>query len=363
MHTLAGFLGLCLALSACGGDDSSSTADARARSDAAVTIDASVPDATMSDGGTALIPETRPSPLPTGTMTLKAVNYNAGLLAGVVKGDVERAALIVTELKAVDVDVICMEEIFKGHSTAAEFAAKLADTYPYSYWTWTSKYPQGNGLLLMSKHPMYRGRELYYSMGNGGPTVDRMAIGVTIVPTDNAWYANVLCTHETAGLRPVDNDTVTRQSQIAELKAWAMAEGYFDEQTILLGDFNAGPAWSAPVCECGVMTTTCSKECDPADTLAYDKVAQDWTDPFSGQDFSTSDRPQFLELAVIPSLFPDEPSQRIDHCWYRNLGTAKVIAADTKKVLTTRPNISINGGTETITYMSDHYGVQCAFGP
>jgi endonuclease/exonuclease/phosphatase family metal-dependent hydrolase len=358
MHKLLGLMGLCLVVAACGGDDDSSTSDARIPADA--SIDASQPDATVSDAGGAVLPN-RPSPLPTGTPTLKAVSFNAGLIT-VVKGAAEREPLIVAGLKALDADVLCVQEIYSGYKEPPAFAAQLVDKYPHSFWSWTGQYPQRSGLLILSKHPLYQGRETYFTMGNGGPTVDRMAIGATVIPSSNAWYVNVLCTHQHAGLKSGDTDI--RQSQGAELKTWAMAENYFSEQTLLMGDFNAGPGWAAaPACECGVMTTTCDNDCDTPDTVAYNAVKADWTDAFDGATFFTSGREQFLQLALVPGLFPDEPSQRIDHCFFRNMGAAQIIPADTKRVMDADQTISINGGSETLNYLSDHYGVQCAFGP
>lgn len=345
-----------LSFPACGDDGgSSSTIDARRPDSAVNTIDAAGP---SFDGGSAVIPETRPSPLPSGAPSLTAVTYNAGLIA-VVKGRNERMPLIVNALKALDADVICLQEIYSGTIEPPAFHAMLADTYPNAYWTWTGAYPQRTGLLIVSKHPLYRGRELYYTMGNDGPTVDRAAIGVTMVASNDAWYANVLCTHWHAGLANA-SDLAVRSNHADELKTWATNEGYLSEPSILLGDFNAGPAWpSAPACECGTMTSTCDNPCDPWDAASYNKIAADWTDPFDGADFVTSGREQFLHLAVVPGLFPDEPSQRIDHCFHRGLTGSSFYGGG----LALDEMQSISAGGETLEYLSDHYAVTCTFRP
>lgn len=352
---------LCLVLSgafACGGGGDE-TIDARPPlPDARPAIDAMPNNA---DAGTASIPEDLPSPLPSGTVDLQVATFNAGLIA-VVKGTQERLALQIPALEALDADVICLQEIFKVETSGPAYAAMLASTYPYHYYSWTGQYAQGNGLLIVSKHPLYRGRELYYTMGNGGPTVDRMALGVHVVDSDNDWHAKVLCTHLHAGLKTPD--LAIKLDQATELNAWAATEGYTTGPTFLLGDFNAGPVPpSANPCECDDDPTgdagTCMP-CDAADLATWNKVREVFTDPFpEAQDFFTSGREQFLELAVVPGLFPDEPTQRIDHCMYADIGAASFKSGG--PVLDAPQNITV--GSETLHYLSDHYGVSCTFGP
>jgi exonuclease III len=345
------------ALVACG-NGSSTPIDARVTSDAPPQIDSMVP---MFDGGTAMIPEDLPDPLPSGAVALKVATFNAGLIA-VVKGPEERLALQIPALKALDADVICMQEIFTQYTNGPTMAAALADTYPYSYWTWTGQYVQRNGLLIVSKHPLYRGRELYYTMGNAGPTVDRMVIGATVVDSADQWHANVLCTHMHAGLKSAD--LPIKLAEATELNAWAATEGYTTGPTFLLGDFNAGPVppSSLDSCECDMNGDTDPQTCTPcdaADLATWNKLREVFTDPFpEAADFFTSGREQFLQLAVVPGLFPDEPTQRIDHCMYRDLGTAEFLTGDT--VLDEPQTIVVNG--ETLEYLSDHYGVMCEFG-
>lgn len=349
-------LAFLFALVACGGGDS--TPDARQIADAPPQIDSTVP---MNDGGTAMIPEDLPDPLPSGTVDLKVATFNAGLIA-VVKGSEERLALQIPALKALDADVICLQEIFTQYTSGPTMAAALADTYPHSYWTWTGQYVQGNGLLIVSKHPLYRGREHYYTMGNGGPTVDRMIIGVTMVDSANQWHANVLCTHMHAGLKAAD--LPVKLDEATEINTWAASEGYTTGPTFLLGDFNAGPIPPSflDACECDTNgntdPNTCTP-CDAADLATWNKVREVFTDPFpENADFFTSGRDQFLQLAVVPGLFPDEPTQRIDHCMYRDLGAAEFLSGET--VLDEPQTISVGG--ETLEYLSDHYGVSCTFG-
>ena len=178
MRTLSLMTALVLVV-ACGGDDAA--IDARPPADTAIPADAFIPPGP--DGGTSLIPEDLPSPLPTGAADLTVVTYNAGLIA-VVMGAAERLPLIQTAVKALPADVVCMQEIYTGFTKPHLFAAAMADTFPYSYWTWTGVAASGNGLMILSKHPLYRGREIQFAQGTT-TTVDRMAIGATVVDSDD----------------------------------------------------------------------------------------------------------------------------------------------------------------------------------
>jgi endonuclease/exonuclease/phosphatase family metal-dependent hydrolase len=343
-----------LLLAACGGG--SSNPDARPSSDAPPQIDSMLP---SGDASMAMIPEDLPSPLPSGPIDLTAVTFNTGLIA-VVKGPEERMALQLPALKALDADVLCLQEVFTGYTNGPMMAAALADTYPYAYWSWTGQYVQRNGVLIVSKHPLYRGRELYYAMGNEGPSVDRIALGVTMVDSANAWHADVICTHMHAGLKAVD--LPKKLSEATELNAWAATEGYTTGPTLLLGDFNAGPVPpSADVCECDDLGDTdplTCKKCDAGDLATWNKLGEVFTDPFpEDADFFTSGREQFLQLAVVPGLFPDEPTQRIDHCMFRDIAPAVFVTGNT--VMDAPQSISVGG--ETLEYLSDHYGVMCSF--
>jgi len=348
----------------CGGGGGEETIDARPHADARPGIDAN-----LGDAGTASLPEELPDPMPTGDPDLTVVMYNMGIIA-TVKGPAERLPLIRDGLKGLDVDVICMAECYRGPYTNPEaFAAELADVYPYSYWTETGKFASYNGLLIVSKHPLYRGREVYYSQGNDGPqTVDRMGIGVTVVDKDGEWYANVMCTHQHAGLDPAGETTNSdiRSSEITELTALGTEEGYYDGPTFMLGDYNSGPGVPPEDCECETTPDTCDPICRPPDMTAYGvAISLGWTDPFptDPSPFWTSGREQYTSLELIPGLYPAEPSQRIDHCFYRNLGTS--VFKDGGIELDDPVDIEVEGldGPETIHYLSDHYPVSCTFGP
>ncbi len=355
----------CVTLFGCGGGSGDDTIDARPGFDAS-HFDAAI-DAQGSDGGTALIPEELPDPLPSGPADLSVINYNAGLIQ-VVLGPEERMPLIQTALKAVDVDVICMEEVWWQYTSPNEFSAEMADTFPYSYWTWTGTSPMGSGLMILSKFPLYRGREIRYTAQDDPPAVDRMAIGATAVADD--FHINVLCTHLHAGLDS-DDDYTIRGSEIDELDDWA-DENWPDGPTLLLGDFNSGPVPpSTDVCECDDTgdenPDTCTK-CVDADLTSYHKVLETWNDPFAeNADICTSGHAQFIDMSLVPGLYPHEPSQRIDHCFYRDFDDEEFKSGQLE--LTEDPNIEITNpfgddpATIFLHYLSDHYAIHCVFGP
>ncbi|HTM19853.1 MAG TPA: endonuclease/exonuclease/phosphatase family protein [Kofleriaceae bacterium] len=334
------------------------------RPDARPSSDARPPDADTTDAATAVLPEDLPSPLPSGDISGSFVSFNAGLIQ-VVKGGAERLPLQVTALKALDADLICMEEIWPVYTNGPEMAAALADTYPYSFWTWDGEFSLRNGLLIVSRHPLYRGRVMRYAMGNDGPTIDRMALGVTVVDDAGGWHANVVCTHMHAGLP--DADKAIRLSEAQELQTWAASENLTDGPSILLGDFNSGPvppSWQG-ICECSTegeldAGPQICDDCVAADTATRAELQNTWTDCWAEDaDFFTSSRDQFLQLAVIPGLFPDEPTQRIDHCMYKDLGGAAFVPGSSGTVLTEDPALDVDG--ETLNYLSDHYGIRCTF--
>src|SRR5687767_11969495 len=106
-------------------------------------------------------------------------------------------------------------------------ADALADTYPYAWWTWDGITSYGNGVLIVSKHPLYRGRSLLYTNADPNGVVDRLLLGVDVVTPDAHFH--VMCAHLTAFSNA--GNIAVRQAQIDETKAFAMAEGYWDEPT------------------------------------------------------------------------------------------------------------------------------------
>lgn len=342
MRTAIGLviLGLVFGCS-CGGDDDDSTIDARP-----------IPDAAPPDA------------LPSGAPEITTVTYNIGMIATVV-GPEKRLPLVREGLKALDTDVICLEECYAGPYTSPEqMAADLAEEFPYSHWTATGHFASYNGLLLVSKYPLYSKSEWYYTAGNEGPqTVDRMAIGAIVVNEDEGWSANVTCTHFHAGLDP--EDVTKKTTEMNELVAFAEGLNPAGGPIIMLGDYNAGPGAPPEDCECEETPDTCDPACKPADMTSY-QVAIDagFTDPFptDPSPFWTSSREQYTAMEYISGLYPGEPSERIDHCFYKDLGDSDFVTGGL--VLDDPVDIETENSTGPITihWLSDHMPVMCTFG-
>jgi endonuclease/exonuclease/phosphatase family metal-dependent hydrolase len=296
----------------------------------------------LADAANAAIPEDPPGPLPTGAPKVKLISYNLGLIQAVKYAE-ERLALLIPALKAADADVLCLQEVWREYTNRAELAAALADTYPYAWWSWSGATTWGGGILIVSKYPLYRGREHIYTNTPPAPLVDYMIAGASVLMPDATFH--VLCTHMQAYADP---EFVTiRQAQIAEIEAWASAEGYLDGPTFLLGDMNCGPGVGPPC-----------PTCTAADVASYDILRATWPDPMFGWDKCTWCLDNATPLQLVPG--DSDPNQRIDFCLARNLGAAT--HKGTKIVFDESVTYDVPGGTFTST-LSDHLGVHCEFSP
>lgn len=360
MRTLSLASLLALVCAACGDDDDTHAHDAAPTADGPQLPDAAPPpDAPMLDAGMALIPETPPDPLPTGDPAVTLITYNIGQIAAVLGAD-ERRPLIIEALKAADADVICLQEVFLGYTSPAEVAAAIADVYPYAFWSWAGTTQNRNGLLIASKHPLYRGRVLDYAVQSSLFTDYMLIAAHVLTPTS---YFPVMCTHLQAGLEQAEIDEKT--AEIDEAIEFAQAQGYLDGPLFWMGDFNAGPDPSGqcvpgadPVCS-GACTTETPIPCSEApDEVNWNRVKVTFTDPNEGWTDCTTCRDMFIPLQLVP-LYNAEPDQRIDHCFYRNLGTSQFVSSER---IFDEPQMIMSGG-KTLETLSDHYGVRCTFSP
>jgi endonuclease/exonuclease/phosphatase family metal-dependent hydrolase len=348
MRTMVGLLTLVMVLVAgCGDDDGGNvTADARPTPDAPAAPDAAAPDASVN----AMLPETLPDPLPTGDPAVTLATINTALPT-TIKYAAEREPFIIDALNTLEADVVCLQEIWdvlhnQDYGNAL-FYQHVKDAWPYAYWSTIDTKGWGNGLLILSKHPLYRGREIRYEAQptGGNAVLDRIAIGVDVVTDDS--YFHFLCTH----LHHEASEPQIRMDEIDELNAWAMTEGYFDGPTFLLGDFNAGPKTSP---------STCEPNCTPTDVVSYPHLLQNWTDANEGWDQCTFCVAQANPMQLL-APDPNYPDQRIDHCLYRNIGDS---VQQSREIILDEP-ITIEHDTEgTVqTYYSDHLAVSCTYGP
>lgn len=345
MRTMIGLLTCVLAAGACGDDDGGVTADARPTPDAPPAPDAAPADASVS----VMLPEDLPDPLPAGDPDVTVATVNTAL-SFTIKYAAEREPQIVEEIKALDADVVCLQEIWDhlhGDNGNATFYDMVKDAWPHAYWSTIDTKAWGNGLLILSKHPLYRGREIrFQAQPTGGDAVlDRIAIGADVVTGDAHFH--VVCTH----LHHENADPQIRIDEIEELDSWADSEGYLAGPTFLLGDFNTGPQVSPSACE---------PSCTALEELSYPALLQNWTDPNEGWDQCTWCVAQANPMQVIDPD-PDYPDQRIDHCLYRNLGTSEL---QSRSIILDQ-EITIEHDTEgTVqTHLSDHVALSCTFAP
>lgn len=344
---------------ACGGDDDA-TIDARPRPDASGPIDAAPPDASGS-----VLPEDLPSPLPSGPVTASTMTFNVGLIP-TVKGRTQRLPEIVEAVEASGVDIVCFQEVFTSYDQSTDpvtyidpamVAAELADVYPYAAWDLRGTSSLSNGVMIVSKVPLYRQRFVRFTM-NDGNTVDRAVIAATAVDETGGWHLNVMCAHMQAGLD--EDNTTARRDQLREIDVLAETEGYNDAPSILLADFNAGPDPDPLDEECPGQGS-CPATCSAVDTLTIDMVADTygWTDWADALGFTpcTYCKAEADAMAYPLALFPCEGSQRIDHCFTRNLGTAEVVTMDRVMDEPISPPLPTNQGD--VVHLSDHFAVRC----
>jgi endonuclease/exonuclease/phosphatase family metal-dependent hydrolase len=355
---------LASALAACGGDGTSAD-DAGPGVDAAHFDAGPVPDATFVE-----LPEAPPTPPPQGvTPTVGLYTYNTGLIDDLlVKAPEERRPLIVAAVKAADADVICLQELYASYGGPERMAADLKDVYPYATWRWrnpTSDTQLGNGLLIASKHPLYRARSLEYQAVEGTTVVDRGVMAADVLTPDA--YFTVMCTHLQAGLKA--SQVTIKGEEVSEAVAFARAEGYLDDGhiTMWLGDFNSGPDPTDPS-SCPANPDCCvAPECTEApDTATYELVkSMGFTDPNTDALGSTSGRKVYIPLQVL-NIYNKEPSGRIDHCFYRGLpgvdfGGGSIVFDEDPMIAYSGPG-SPQGG-EVLHTLSDHLGLRCGWRP
>jgi endonuclease/exonuclease/phosphatase family metal-dependent hydrolase len=317
-------VGLLATLAArCGDDEDDTTGAADAGSDATLAADS------------------RP------TLRIDLVTINMALTT-TFKGPAQRLPGNVAALEAQDVDMLCLQEDFLGVTTPQEMAALLADTYPHAY---ESDLPNetafGTGLLIVSKHPLLNTSALRFTNEDLFGVVDRSLLVAEV--EREARNFRVACTHLTAGLGT--GGVQRRQAQQQEIFDYLDALPAVDGPTFLLGDFNMGPD---PI---GACTPSSDPACVDPDIASYDLVLEHFDDPNADLDECTQCKEQFDSLQTL-SVFSNEPDQRIDHCFVRNLDPYRHLHSEI--VLAEEVAIPFEG--ETLTHLSDHRGVRCEFG-
>lgn len=280
-------------------------------------------------------PPAEPSQLALGT-------FNTGLIS-VVKGRDARKPEIVDAIVASKLDVLCLQELFDPID-AADFAESVEETFPHSHYSALGDSNFGNGLMILSRYPLQDGKALLFDEADPLGLTDRMVISADLELEDGSM--SILCTHVQAGLG--DASIAVRSAQLQELVTFAEEQGYLTGPTVVLGDFNMGPD---PVENC---TPDSEPACLAADVQSYEQMLMTFDDPAADWAQCTQCRDVFLPMQVI-DIYADEPDQRIDHCFTRNLGAWSVSSTET----IFDDTVSIEADGETLTSLSDHIGVRC----
>jgi endonuclease/exonuclease/phosphatase family metal-dependent hydrolase len=340
-------------LVACGGDGAQAADGPAPQDDAPAAADAGA-EAAPTDGPTGdapptspTLPEDLPDPLPTGVPNVTLATFNTGL-AATLKGAPQRLPAVIDAVKAQGADVLCLQEVWVTFTTPKDFAAAVAAEFPHSYWYERGVTPMGAGLLILSKHPLYRGRAHVYDTQEPGGYFDKAVVGVDVV-TDDAHF-HLMCTHTAA---PTDaTGPPLRIAQIEEMNAFAATNGYGTGVLFALGDYNTGPD---PTQTC---TPTTTPACNEPDTTSYAKLLESYTDPNAGWGECTWCRAVAMPFQ-LSAAYNADPDQRIDHCLYQGLQAANFKS----RSLVFDATVSITVGSFTLEHLSDHLGVACTFGP
>ncbi|MBT8142522.1 MAG: endonuclease/exonuclease/phosphatase family protein [Gammaproteobacteria bacterium] len=188
---------------------------------------------------------------------LKVISFNLGLLDIRVLGKSvfkptefieERAKHIPHALLQRNADVIALQEIYEKRDIEF-FIQKLKQEYPYYFFAHKSLIKLNNGLMVFSKYPFIR--TMSESQQEKGP-IDEMLIadrGIlsTVIKLTDQKRVNLINLHATSGgtLNRQDDDNINlmRTRQLEQALKLALTNN--TEYQIILGDFNAGPRFSA----------------------------------------------------------------------------------------------------------------------
>ena len=249
----------------------------------------------------------------------------------------ERGAHLAEALRAVDADIVALQEMIPLR-TKKSLVAELADLYPHAVGIKEDGRFYGAGLLTLSRHPIeaatYRSfKRQTFEEGLFGP---RGMIGCT-VHTPTLGPCRVKNLHATAGgayMRHKRPSHDRRHAQIAE--AATIATGADEDVVVLAGDFNSGPTAAPHIYE-HLMAAGFT-----------DTVAAASNDDNSGPR-GTWDPANALNRGKAVA-----EAHRVDHIFTRQKAGADVSVVRTEIVLH-EPAVALPDGS-TVP-VSDHYGL------
>jgi endonuclease/exonuclease/phosphatase family metal-dependent hydrolase len=268
-------------------------------------------------------------------------------LAPTVKGPKERLPALREAVAALDADVLCLQEAFSPTIQPSQLASMLEESFPYAHFTDEGPSTSlGNGVLLLSKHPLSNLSAKVFETNELGGLLNRVLLVADVALGERLLH--VACTHLSAGLGA--EDIARKKAQVEEIFAFLDARAPSAGPTFLLGDFNAGPD---PV---GACNASSEPACDPPDLETYELVLTRFEDPNADATFCTQCKDIFDPMQIL-GTFSSEPDQRIDHCFVADL--APFAHAETRIVVDEDPMLEVDG--EVLHSLSDHRGVACSF--
>ncbi len=255
--------------------------------------------------------------------TLKILSWNLWWRFGPWQ---ERATAIISTLKNIDADVICLQEVWDDgdRNLAAELAAELGFHYVYAPGAKPNKVFMGNAIL--SRWPILR-HEICGLFDPKGAEEMRVVIFAEI--DGPRGKIPVFCTH----LHWQMHHSHIRQRQVADLTAFIDSKRPWKFPPILAGDFNADPQAEE------IRMLTGQTSCPTKNLVFHDAWA-----------FLHPDKSGFTWDNANPYVAQEfEPDRRIDYIfagWPRARGAGHVVSCEVAAVL------AIDD-----VQPSDHYGV------
>ncbi len=249
----------------------------------------------------------------------------------------ERAAHLAPALRALDADIVVLQELIPGRAKT-RLAAELGDRFPYGAGIAEDSRFYGTGLLTLSRYPI----EAVSCIPFARQTIDEGLFGprgmiCSTVHVPSLGPCRIVNLHATAGgayLRSRRRTSACRRAQIAE--AVSTAARAFDGIVVLAGDFNSGSA-AAP-----------GGERLPIDAGFTDAAAAAGR-PDAGEPRGTWDPANPLNRGKASGK-----AHRVDHVFVRHGPDRPVVVAGARIVLY-EPIVPLPGGGALP--VSDHYGL------
>jgi endonuclease/exonuclease/phosphatase family metal-dependent hydrolase len=168
--------------------------------------------------------------------TLKIITYNTHLFGGTIPDekykDQERRGEIVERIKKSDCDIICLCEVWSD-SWKDYIIKSVQPTYPHYFYNDTSPEVMGDGLLVISKKPLYYPLFIKFSKSAGLDSLAQKGVFFLSVYWSDQKQFRIFFTHTQAD----EEHWSERKSNLEQVKQGINAY-YSDSPALILGDLN-----------------------------------------------------------------------------------------------------------------------------